>query len=133
MVLAPFGGYAFNLAAITAAICQGEEADADPNKRYLAAVWAGLFYLLTGAFGAAVVGVFAAFPKQMVMAVAGLALLSTIANALDKALGDVSERESAMLTFMITASGISLLGIGSAFWGLLVGLFVHFLIRLKEK
>lgn len=133
LLLSPMGGYAFNLAAITAAICQGEEADPDAEKRYLAAVWAGLFYLLTGAFGAAVVGLFAAFPKEMVMAVAGLALLGTIANALEQALSSPGEREAAMLTFMITASGISLLGIGAAFWGLLVGFFVHMLSKRRRR
>ncbi len=129
IVLAPFGGYAFNLAAITAAICQGEGADPDPKNRYIAALWAGLFYLLTGTFGATIVILFASIPKELVLAIAGLALLGTIANSLADALMDKKERDAAMLTFMITASGISLFGIGSAFWGLVLGFLVWFFGR----
>ncbi|MCK5904679.1 MAG: benzoate/H(+) symporter BenE family transporter [Gammaproteobacteria bacterium] len=129
IVLAPFGGYAFNLAAITAAICQGEGVDPDPKNRYIAAIWAGLFYLLTGTFGATIVILFASIPKELVLAIAGLALLGTIANSLADALIDKKERDAAMLTFMITASGISLFGIGSAFWGLVLGFLVWFFGR----
>lgn len=129
LLLAPVGGYAFNLAAITAAICQGEEADLDPEKRYFASLWAGIFYLLTGAFGAAIVALFAAFPKEMIVAVAGFALLGTISNALNIALANPNERDAAMLTFMITASGVNLWGVGAAFWGLLVGLLAHLLSK----
>ena len=131
VVLAPFGGFAFNLAAITAAICQGEEADPNPKQRYLAAVWAGSFYLLMGAFGATIVALFAAFPSELVLAIAGLALLSTIGQSLADALTDHTEREAALLTFMITASGVSLFGIGSAFWGLVVGFAVWWLAKRK--
>lgn len=131
IVLAPFGGFAFNLAAITAAICQGPEADANPKNRYIASVWAGLFYIVTGTFGATVVILFASIPKELVLAIAGLALLGTIANSLADSLGDEKERDAAMLTFMITASGIALFGIGSAFWGLLLGFGVWFLGRRK--
>ena len=122
LVLAPFGGFAYNLAAITAAICQGESADPDPNKRYIAVLWAGIFYLLTGLLGAAVVAFFVVFPKELVFAVAGFALLSTVGGALSVAVEKESEREAAILTFIVTASGISLFGIGAAFWGLAVGL-----------
>jgi benzoate membrane transport protein len=128
IVLAPFGGFAFNLAAITAAICMTEEADPDPEKRYFAAVWAGLFYLVTGLFGASVVSLFIALPNEFVMAIAGLALLGTIGNSLAAALSDEGEREAALLTLLMTASGISLFGIGSAFWGLLLGLLA---VRIK--
>ena len=132
LALAPFGGFAFNLAAITAAICQGEEADPDPRQRYLAAIWAGLFYALTGAFAASVVGLFAAFPEELVFAIAGLALLGTIGNSLADSLSGHDDREAALLTFMITASGLSLFGIGSAFWGLVVGGAV-WMIRSKNR
>lgn len=128
VIMAPMGGFAYNLAAITAAICMGKEAGTDPEKRYLAAVWAGLFYLLTGLFGASVAALFAAFPKALVVAVAGLALLGTIGNSLAAALADETEREAALVTFLVTASGMSLLGIGSAFWGLLLG-GAAFLVR----
>jgi len=121
IALAPFGGFAFNMAAITAAICMSPDADPDPARRHAAAMWAGGFYLLTGLFGATVVGLFAAFPAALVAAIAGLALLGTIGNALADALRNDGEREAAVVTFMATASGMTLLGIGSAFWGLALG------------
>lgn len=121
IVLAPLGAFAVNLAAITAAICLGQEAHADPDKRYVAAVAAGFFYLMVGLFGATVGAVFAAFPPELVLAIAGLALLSTIGNGLAAALSAPQEREPALITFLVTASGITLLGIGSAFWGLIAG------------
>lgn len=127
LLLAPFGGFAFNLAAITAAICMGREADPDPKRRYLASVWAGVFYLLTGIFGATVAALFAAFPTQLVMAIAGLALLGTISNSLAAALKEDSVRDSALLTFLVTASGMTLIGVGSAFWGLVIGLIAYHL------
>lgn len=122
LLLAPFGGFSFNLAAITAAICMSKDADPDPAQRYRAAVWAGGFYLLTGTLGATVASLFAAFPHALVVAIAGLALLGTIGNSLGAALADEKEREAALLTFLVTASGMSLFDIGSAFWGLLLGL-----------
>lgn len=120
-VLAPFGGFAFNLAAITAAICMGKEVDQDPSRRWAAPVWAGGFYLLSGIFGATVVTLFNGFPPTLVTAIAGFALLGTIGNSLHAALQRDDEREAALLTFLITASGISLLGVGAACWGLLTG------------
>ncbi|MEH6579367.1 MAG: benzoate/H(+) symporter BenE family transporter [Amphritea sp.] len=131
-LLAPFGGFSFNLAAITAAICMGKEADPDPDKRYLASIWAGMFYLLTGLFGATVAGLFAAFPAELVMAIAGLALLGTIGNSLATSLAMEDGREAALITFLVTASGLSLMGIGSAFWGLLLGLLAYNLRRIPK-
>lgn len=131
LVLAPIGGFAFNLAAITAAICQAEEAGPDPYKRYFAAIWPGIFYAVSGAFAATVVSLFAAFPRELVFAIAGLALLGTIGNALADGLWGSDDREAALLTFMITASGLSLFGVGSAFWGLVVGVSV-WLARQKS-
>ncbi len=121
-LLAPFGGFSFNLAAITAAICMSPEADRNPERRYLAAVWAGIFYLITGLLGATVASVFTALPKELVAAIAGIALLGTVGNSLGAALSDNRERDAAVITFLVTASGLTLLGIGSAFWGLLFGL-----------
>ncbi|MBD0337178.1 MAG: benzoate/H(+) symporter BenE family transporter [Cyanobacteria bacterium Co-bin13] len=121
LLLAPFGGFAINLAAITAAICMGREAHEDPTRRYVAAVAAGGFYLLVGLFGATVGAVFAAFPQELVLAIAGLALLGTIGNGLATALSQEKEREPALITFLVTASGLALWGIGSAFWGLVAG------------
>ncbi|NEQ21966.1 MAG: benzoate/H(+) symporter BenE family transporter [Microcoleus sp. SIO2G3] len=121
LVLAPFGAFALNLAAITAAICMGREAHEDPAKRYVAAVAAGVFYIVIGLFGATVGAVFAAFPQELVLAIAGLALLGTIGNGLAAALTHEKEREPALVTFLVTASGVTLFGIGSAFWGLVAG------------
>ena len=120
-LFAPFGAFAVNLAAVTAAFCVGPDAHPDPKRRYWAAVSAGTFYLLIGIFGATVVALFAAFPNEMVLMLAGLALLATIGNALSSALGDVSYREASIMTFFVTLSGITLLGIGSAFWGIVAG------------
>ena len=129
LVLAPFGGFALNLAAITAAICMGPEAHPDPARRYVAAVWAGIFYLLVGVFGATVAGLFAAFPTELVLAIAGIALFGTLGNSLATALHAVDEREAALVTFLVTASGLSLLGIGAAFWGLVAGVIVRLVLH----
>ena len=131
LLLAPFGAFALNLAAITAAICMGREAHQDPERRYVAAVFAGLFYVLVGLFGATVAAVFAAFPKELVMAIAGLALFGTIGNSLAAAMREESDREPALIAFLVTASGISLGGIGSAFWGLVAGAVTLLVWRRK--
>jgi benzoate membrane transport protein len=122
LVSAPFGNFSINLAAITAAICSGPEAHPDPAKRYTAGIAAGVFYLLTGLAGATVVALFAAFPAELIATVAGLALLGTIAANLATAIVDTTHRDAAMLTLLITASGVSFFGIASAFWGLVAGL-----------
>ncbi|WP_153111189.1 benzoate/H(+) symporter BenE family transporter [Propionivibrio limicola] len=124
LLLAPFGGFSFNLAAITAAICMSPEADPNPQRRYLAAVWAGIFYVMTGLLGATVANLFTALPKELVAAIAGIALLGTIGNSLSAALTESKERDAAVMTFLVTASGLTLFGIGGAFWGLLAGLVV---------
>lgn len=121
LLLAPFGGFAINLAAITAAICAGPEAGPEPQRRYWAAVCGGAFYLLIGLFGASVASLFAAFPPALILAIAGLALLVTLSNSLAGALQDVRQREPALITFLVTASGLSLFGVGAAFWGLVAG------------
>ncbi len=124
LVLAPFGAFTVNLAAITAAICMGREAHEDSSKRYVAALASGVFYIVIALFGAAVVAVFAAFPRELVMAIAGLALIGTIGNALTQALHDERSREAALITFLVTASGVSLAGVGAPFWGLVAGALV---------
>ena len=121
LVLAPFGAFAINLAAITAAICMSPEAHADPAKRYTAPVVAGIFYTLLGLGGGAVVGLLAAFPKELVAVVAGLALLGTIAGGLHQALAEPRHRDAAAMTFLVTLSGVSMAGIGAAFWGVVAG------------
>ena len=121
LLLAPFGAFAINLAAITAAICMSPEAHADPVKRYAAPVAAGVFYIVMGLAGGAVVGLLAAFPRELVAAVAGLALLGTIAGGLAAALKDERHRDAAAMTFLVTLSGVSMAGIGAAFWGVVAG------------
>jgi benzoate membrane transport protein len=120
-LLAPFGAFGLNLAAITAAICMGPEAHEDPRRRYIATCSAGVFYILLGLFGATISALFAAFPKELVFSLAGLALLNTIGNGLHVALSAEREREAALVTFLVTGSGLTLLGVGSAFWGLVLG------------
>jgi len=133
ILLAPFGGYAFNLAAITAAICAGPEADDDPKTRYLASATAGVLYCLVGLGGATVISLFLIAPKALVATIAGLALLSTIGNSLSHALSDSQNREAALITFMTTVSGISFFGIGSAFWALVIGLIVNQLLTRRTQ
>ncbi len=121
LLLAPFGAYALNLAAITAAICMGREAHEDPARRWVASAAAGIFYIAAGLLGGAVVGLIAAFPRDLVLAVAGLALLGTIGSGLATAMKDERQREPALITFVVTASGLTLGGVGAAFWGLVAG------------
>ncbi|MFO1271351.1 MAG: benzoate/H(+) symporter BenE family transporter [Rubrivivax sp.] len=121
LLLAPFGAYALNLAAITAAICMGREAHEDPKRRYMASVMAGVFYIAMGLAAGGVVGLLAAFPRPLVLALAGFALLGTIGSALAAATKDERTREAALITFCVTASGLSLAGVGAAFWGVVAG------------
>ena len=132
LILAPFGGFAFNLAAITAAICTGPEAHIDPDKRYLAGLSTGVMYLLLGIFSSAIAAMFTAFPTEFVLALAGLALLSTIGNSLYTAVSDSAAREAAVITFIVTASGVSLFGIGAAFWGLVAGVIANFVFSKRK-
>ncbi|MEP2715084.1 benzoate/H(+) symporter BenE family transporter [Pseudophaeobacter sp.] len=129
LVFAPFGGFAFNLAAITAAICADPEADDDPQTRYLASAAAGVFYCLVGLGGATVISLFLIAPPELIAGVAGLALLSTIGNSLSQALQNQSGREAALITFMTAVSSISFFGIGAAFWALVIGLVVNHLFN----
>jgi benzoate membrane transport protein len=133
LLLAPFGAFAINFAAITAAICMGREAHEDPNKRYIASIFAGIFYLIIGVFAAAITSLFAAFPKELILALAGIALLGTIGNGLANALQKENEREPALIAFLVTASGLSMISIGSAFWGLMAGILAMLLLKLKPS
>jgi benzoate membrane transport protein len=121
LLLAPFGAFALNLSAITAAIAMGREAHEDPSRRYVAAMSCGAIYVGIGLFGGAVAGVLLAFPKAFVAAIAGIALLGTIGGSLQAALKDEADREAALITFLVTLSGVTLAGIGSAFWGVVAG------------
>ena len=133
LVLAPFGGFALNLSAITAAICMGPEAHPDPKRRYTAAVSCGAIYLLIGLFGAAIVAMLNAFPRELIAAIAGLALLGTIGNALHVALREDTQREAALVTFLVTLSGVVIAGVGAAFWGVLAGAFTLFVQQYRTS
>jgi len=132
LLFAPLGCYSISLAALTAAICTGKEADQDPTSRYKATLFAGLCWLLIGLCGATVVALFFAFPNELVIGIAGIALLSSIGSSLKIALDDELEREPAMVTILISASGFSLFGIGAAFWGLLAGIVTSIVLNGQE-
>lgn len=133
LLLAPFGGFAFNLAAITGAICMGPNADENPKTRYMAGISMGAFYVLAGLMGMSFVSLFSAVPTEVVVAIAGLAIMPTLVNCLSVSMADERSREPAMLTFLFTASGIQLMGIGSAFWGICVGLVCHWYARDRRS
>ncbi len=125
LLMAPFGSHAFNIAAITAAICTGREAHEDPSRRWIAGMAAGVFYVLIGVFGVTLAAVFMAFPATFITTLAGLALLGTIGGSLATAMSDARTREASLITFLAAAANITLLGIGGAFWGLVLGLAAH--------
>ncbi len=125
LLMAPFGSHAFNIAAITAAICTGKEAHEEPSRRWIAGIAAGVFYILVGVFGVTLAAVFMAFPATFITTLAGLALLGTIGGSLANALADAKTREASLITFLAAAANISMLGIGAAFWGLVIGLVAH--------
>jgi benzoate membrane transport protein len=132
LVLAPFGSHGINLAAISAAICTGPHAHEDPNKRYTAAVWCGIFYGIAGVFGATLAALFAALPKELVLSIAALALFGSIMNGLTVAMNEAREREAALITFMVTASGFTLFSIGSAFWGIVAGVLTLMILNWRK-
>ena len=133
LVLAPFGAFALNFSAITAAICMGPEAHENPERRYTAAVSCGAIYVVIGIFGAVVTGLLTAFPKELVVAIAGLALLGTIGNGLSVALRDEGHREAALITFLVTLSGVVIAGVGSAFWGVVAGSLALFVQQYARR
>lgn len=132
LILAPFGSHGINLAAITAAICTGPHAHEDRTKRYMAAVWCGIFYLIAGIFGATIAALFAAFPQALVVSIAALALFGSIMSGLTNAMQNPKEREAALVTFMVTASGLTLLSIGAAFWGLVAGVITQVILNARR-
>ncbi len=135
LLMAPFGSHAFNIAAITAAIATGREAHEDPSKRWIAGIAAGVCYILVGVFGVTLAAVFMAFPATFITTLAGLALLGTIGGSLATALADAKTREASLITFLAAAANITLLGIGGAFWGLVIGLVAYAVLngRLPQK
>ena len=133
LLFSPFGVYSICIAAITAAICQSPEAHPDANRRWLAAAAAGVFYILAGVFGGSVTGLMAALPVSWIQMLAGLALLGTISGSLYQALHNEAERDAAIVTFLVTASGLTVFGIGSAFWGLVVGGICYAVLTLFRR
>ena len=133
LVLAPFGAFALNFSAITAAMCMGPEAHEDRDRRYTAAVSCGALYIAIGLFGAVITGLLTAFPKELVVAIAGLALLGTIGTSLAAALREEPHREAALITFLVTLSGVVVAGVGSAFWGVVAGSFALFVQQYRRS
>ncbi|WP_010490169.1 benzoate/H(+) symporter BenE family transporter [Pseudomonas sp. S9] len=132
ILLAPFGSHGIHMAAISAAICAGPEAHEDPSKRYTAAVWCGLFYGIAGIFGATLAALFAALPKALILSIAALALFASIIGGLTQAMSEPKEREAALITFLVTASGMTLFTIGSAFWGIVAGLLTLVILNWRK-
>lgn len=133
LVTSVFGGFSINFAAITAAMAMGKDVHANPERRYVAAVMSGLLYVVLGIFAGAIASFFSAFPKVMIVAVAGFALFQTVSAGLEKALSDPEAKEASFLTFAIAASGFSFWGVGSAFWAILVGVLAQLLLRPKNR
>ena len=133
ILLAPFGSHGIHMAAISAAICAGPEAHEDPNKRYTAAVWCGVFYGIAGIFGATMAALFAALPKALILSIAALALFASIIGGLTQAMSVPKEREAALITFLVTASGMTLFSVGSAFWGIVAGLLTLVILNAGKK
>lgn len=132
---AAFGGYALNLAAISASICMSEDVHENPKKRYWASIWAGIFYLILGVLAAYIMAWFALLPSSLILALAGIALFGTITHSLQQSVNSESKHinEAAVITLLITASPITLWGLSSVIWGVIGGLLVLFISQLKIK
>ena len=132
-LLAPFGGFSINIAAISAAVSLDDQVHPDPSKRYIAGMSCGLFYIIMGLFAATLTSLLLSFPTLFIVALAGIALFGTIGHNIAIAFHDLQEREAALMTFLFSASGVQFFGIGSAFWGLLFGCVVSFIFKFKAK
>jgi benzoate membrane transport protein len=132
LLLAPFGCHGITTAAITAALIAGPEGHEDPRQRWRAGIAMGVLYLLIALFGATLAAVFAALPRELIAALAGLALLGAIMGGLTAALSAPRERDAAMITFLCTASGMTLFGLGAPFWGLMLGLISQIALRPRR-
>ncbi|WP_313805391.1 benzoate/H(+) symporter BenE family transporter [Cytobacillus sp.] len=131
LIMAPFGSHAFNIAAISSAICTCPDAHNDKSKRYIAGIICGIIYIVVGIFGVTLVSLFLILPPTFIATLAGLALLGTIGSSLSEALGDPSNRETALITFLATAANVTLLGVGGAFWGLVAGMLAHLVMNFR--
>lgn len=132
-VLAPFGCYSVNIAAISAAVSLDDQVHPDPSKRYIAGISCGFFYILMGLFAATLTSLLMSFPHLFIVALAGIALFGTISHNIALAFHDVADREAALMTFLFSASGIQFFGVGSAFWGLLFGFAVSIILKFRTK
>lgn len=133
-----FGGITTTTAAITAALCTGKEANEDPNKRYIAGMASGIFFLIGGTFAGSIVLLVTNLPKELIALLAGLALLGAIVANLMATLEEPDHREASAITFLATASGMSFIGLGSAFWGIVIGsiaylIFDKDLLKFESK
>lgn len=133
-----FGGITTTTAAITATLCTGKEANEDPNKRYVAGMASGIFFLIGGMFAGSIVLIFTNLPKELIALLAGLALMGAIVANLMATLEEPDHREASAITFLATASGMSFMGLGSAFWGIVIGsiaylIFDKDLMKFKSK
>ncbi len=132
LAVACVGGITIVLAAITAALCTGKDAHELKEKRYIAGVANGIFYLLGGLFAGSIVMVFSLLPKELVAALAGLALIGAISANITMAMKDDEQRDAALITFLATASGMSFLGLSSVFWGIVIGMIAHYVLNKKR-
>ncbi len=132
-LLAPFGCYSVNIAAISAAISLDDQVHPDPAKRYIAGISCGFFYILVGLFAATLTSLLMSFPQVFITALAGIALFGTIGHNIALAFHEIEEREAALMTFLFSASGVQFLGIGSAFWGLIFCIIVMLVFKFKTK
>jgi len=127
------GGITIVLASITAALCLGKDAHELKEKRYIAGVANGLFYILGGLFAGSIVMLFSLLPKELIAALAGLALLGAIATNISVAMSKESQRDAALITFLATASGMQFLGLSSVFWGICIGLIAHWVLTKRNS
>jgi benzoate membrane transport protein len=132
LLTAPFGGITTVLAAITAALCTGREAHEDPGRRYVAGIANGVFYLVGGCLAGTIIGLFTVLPAAFVAVLAGLALIGAITANVQGAVSDSEHREAAIVTFLVTASGMSLWGLGAACWGVVIGGCTHAVLGWKR-
>ncbi|OTG87032.1 benzoate transporter [Acinetobacter sp. ANC 4558] len=133
LCVACVGGITIVLASITAALCMGKDAHELKEKRYIAGIANGIFYILGGLFAGSIVMLFSLLPKELVAALAGLALLGAIATNISVAMKNEVHRESALITFLATASGMQFLGLSSVFWGICIGIIAHLFLTKKSK
>ncbi len=133
LAVACVGGITIVLASITAALCMGKDAHELKEKRYIAGIANGIFYILGGLFAGSIVMLFSLLPKELVAALAGLALLGAIATNISVAMKNDNQRDAALITFLATASGMHFLGLSSVFWGICIGVIAHFILTPRSK